>query len=86
MYITEDGPGIVGNDVWVAIPASGLAEAAEQTVRFATLADCQAEPSGVYFDRSGTVLFVNVLHRGGNASPLPDLGMAIMEDKRLRRF
>jgi uncharacterized protein len=86
LYITEDGPGIVGNDVWVAIPATGHAEAAEQTVRFATLPDCQAEPSGVYFDKSGTVLFVNVLHRGGNASPLPDLGMAIMEEKRLRRF
>ena len=84
LYITEDGPGLVGNDIWVAIPSRGDAETAELTVRFATLTDCQAEPSGVYFDRSGTRLFVNVLHRGGNATPLPDLGMVIMEEKRLR--
>lgn len=86
LYITEDGAGIVGNDVWVAIPANGSADTAERTVRFASLTDCQAEPSGVYFDKSGTVLFINVLHRGGNVSPLPDLGMAIMEEKRLGPF
>ena len=27
-----------------------------------------AEPSGIYFDQSGSVLFVNVLHRGGPGS------------------
>lgn len=84
LYITEDGPGFVGNDIWVAIPSPGDPETAEQTVRFASLTDCQAEPSGIYFDRSGTRLFVNVLHRGGNAAPLPDLGMVIMEERRLR--
>jgi uncharacterized protein len=49
-------------------------------VRFASLTDCEAEPSGIYFDKSGTTLFVNVLHRGGPAL-LPDLGMAITGEK-----
>jgi uncharacterized protein len=34
-------------------------------VRFASLADCSAEPTGIYFDRSGKSLFVNVQHAGG---------------------
>jgi uncharacterized protein len=85
LYITEDGPDAVGDDVWVAIPGRGHAETAESAIRFASLTDCQAEPSGVYFDKSGTKLFINVLHRGGNApgSALPDLGMVIMESRRL---
>jgi uncharacterized protein len=85
LYITEDGPDAVGDDVWVAIPGRGNAETAATTVRFASLTDCLAEPSGVYFDKSGTKLFINVLHRGGNSpgAALPDLGMVIMESRRL---
>ena len=88
LYITEDAPDPVlkGNDVWVAVPDRADHLAAEQTVRFATLTDCGAEPSGVYFDKSGTKLFINILHRGGNNSAgvslLPDLGMVITEAKR----
>ena len=41
----------------------------EKTVRFASLTDCTAEPSGIYFDLSGTTLFLNVLHRAGAGSP-----------------
>ena len=44
-------------------------------MRFASLTDCAAEPSGIYFDLTGTRLFVNVLHRGG-ADPR-DLGLII---------
>jgi uncharacterized protein len=85
LYITEDGPDDVGDDVWVAIPGRGNAGTAATTVRFASLTDCLAEPSGVYFDKSGTKLFINVLHRGGNSpgAALPDLGMIIMESRRL---
>jgi hypothetical protein len=88
LYITEDTPDPVlkGNDVWVAIPSRGDHLAADDTVRFASLTDCGAEPSGVYFDKSGTRLFINILHRGGNdaagVSLLPDLGMMIFDTKR----
>jgi len=77
-----------GRSIWVAVPPQGHHEegaAAELAVRFASLTDCGAEPSGVYFDKSGTHLFVNILHRGGNdaagVSLLPDLGMLISEEK-----
>ena len=61
----------------VAIADHGNAGSALETVRFASLTDCGAEPSGIYFDQSGRTLFVNVLHRGG---PDPrDLGVAITE-------
>jgi hypothetical protein len=85
LFITEDGPDAVGDDVWVAVAGPGHAETAETTVRFASLTDCLAEPSGVYFDKSGTKLFINVLHRGGNTPglALPDLGMAIMDSRRV---
>jgi secreted PhoX family phosphatase len=75
LFITEDTVTPPGMDIWVAIPSRGQNETAAQTVRFASLTDCAAEPSGVYFDQSGSILFVNVLHRGG---PDPrDLGVMI---------
>jgi hypothetical protein len=75
LFITEDTATPPGMDIWAAIPGEGDHTAAARTVRFASLTDCAAEPSGIYFNRSGTVLFVNVLHRGG---PDPrDLGMMI---------
>jgi secreted PhoX family phosphatase len=34
--------------------------------RFASLTDCEAEPTGIYFDLTSSRLFVNVQHRGGD--------------------
>ena len=53
---------------------SGLGVRAEKLVgcsrdakaRFATLTDCDAEPTGIYFDIRGWGLFVNAQHRGGD--------------------
>jgi uncharacterized protein len=77
LYITEDTTTPPGMDIWVAIPGNGHHLTASQTVRFASLTDCAAEPSGIYFNKSGTALFVNVLHRGG--SDPRDLGIMITE-------
>jgi uncharacterized protein len=79
LYITEDTTTPPGMDLWVAVPDPGHPDSAAQTVRFASLTDCGAEPSGIYFDRTGTTLYVNVLHRSG---PDPrDLGMAITKER-----
>jgi uncharacterized protein len=75
LFITEDTITPPGMDIWVAVPNRGEPETAAETIRFASLTDCLAEPSGIYFDKSGKILFANVLHRGG---PDPrDLGVAI---------
>jgi len=80
LFITEDTITPPGMDIWAAIPDHRHHESAAATVRFASLTDCGAEPSGIYFDTSGTTLFVNVLHRAG---PDPrDLGVAITEERR----
>jgi secreted PhoX family phosphatase len=34
--------------------------------RFGSLTDCDAEPTGIYWERGGDRLFVNVQHRGGD--------------------
>lgn len=67
LYIAEDPPGNpVGADIWVATGGEGgQHQAAGSTVRFASLPDCLAEPSGIYFDKRGWGLFVHVQHRGG---------------------
>jgi secreted PhoX family phosphatase len=71
LFITED-PATApttgrGDDIWVATPARGGTHSpAEMVVRFASLTDCNAEPTGIYFDLSGTTLFVNAQHRGGD--------------------
>ena len=39
---------------------------AAQVVRFASLTDCVAEPTGLYFDQSNGTLFVDIQHRGGD--------------------
>jgi secreted PhoX family phosphatase len=71
LYIAED-PATApstgrGDDIWVAVASSGgQHQAASSVVRFATLTDCSAEPTGIYFDLSGTTLFVNAQHRGGD--------------------
>jgi uncharacterized protein len=72
LYITEDPGGSYktgktkGDDIWVATPAQGNKGMADSTVRFATLTDSEAEPTGIYFDKSGKTLYVNIQHRGGD--------------------
>jgi hypothetical protein len=56
-----------GDDIWVAAPNRGGQHVASPSVtRFATLTDCDAEPTGIYFDLGSSRLFVNVQHRGGD--------------------
>jgi hypothetical protein len=76
LYIAEDaGPG----DIWVARRAGGPEEVASEVVRFASLTDCSAEPTGIYFERGGRVLYVNVQHAGGALAN--DLTIAIAKDR-----
>ena len=72
LYIAED-PATApatgrGDDIWVAVPLQGgdTHAAASTVVRFASLTDCSAEPTGIYFDLSGKTLFVHAQHRGGD--------------------
>lgn len=76
LFIAEDSTTPPGNDLWVAVPGAGNQLQADTTVRFASLTDCEAEVSGIYFDRRGQ-LFVNVLHVLGTVQP--DLTMLIRE-------
>jgi len=71
LYIAEDPGGgsptkRKGDDIWMAAPGRGLHAPASSVVRFATLTDCDAEPTGIYFDVRGWGLFVNAQHRGGD--------------------
>jgi hypothetical protein len=71
LFITEDPGGNTasgkrGDDIWVATPPTGRGTAAASVVRFATLTDCEAEPTGLYFDLLGQRLFVDIQHRGGD--------------------
>jgi secreted PhoX family phosphatase len=72
LYITEDPGGssasgkVKGDDIWVAEPGHGQHTPASDVVRFATLTDADAEPTGIYFDKNGSTLFVNIQHRGGD--------------------
>jgi hypothetical protein len=71
LYIAEDPGGSSasktrGDDIWVATPAGGYNQPAESVVRFATLTDCDAEPTGLYFALHGNTLYVNAQHRGGD--------------------
>jgi len=70
LFITEDGDPPPGNDIWVARAGEGGA-----IERFASLADCAAEPTGMYFDNGAHVLYVHVQHAGGPLSN--DLTVAI---------
>jgi uncharacterized protein len=82
LYIAEDPPTNPvgqGADIWVAEPPTAGDQhlPAENVVRFASLTDCTAEPTGIYFkttgrnnggtvDNSSGTLFVNIQHRGGD--------------------
>ena len=62
LYIQEDnGPG----DIWIARVGRGNERVATDVARFASLADCAAEPRGMYFDRSGRTAWVHIQHAGG---------------------
>jgi secreted PhoX family phosphatase len=71
LYIAEDPGGNFssgkrkGDDIWVAraAPAGGPASSLS---RFASLTDCEAEPTGIYFDILSNRLFVQAQHRGGD--------------------
>ena len=72
LYITED-PATApttgrGDDIWVAVASNAGQQhgPASAVIRFASLTDCNAEPTGIYFDLSGTTLFVHAQHRGGD--------------------
>jgi secreted PhoX family phosphatase len=77
LFITEDTATPPGMDIWAAQRGDGVSLTAEDTVRFASLTDCTAEPSGIYFDKTGTVLFVHALHRAGQ-----DLGVMITRQQQ----
>ncbi|HEY3134155.1 MAG TPA: alkaline phosphatase PhoX [Gemmatimonadaceae bacterium] len=71
LYIAEDPGGNFatkknGDDIWVARPSNGPHSAASSVERFASLTDCDAEPTGLYWEKGGDRLFVNVQHRGGD--------------------
>ena len=70
LFITEDGDPPPPNDIWVARAGEGGA-----IERFASLTDCAAEPTGLYFDNGSHVLYVHVQHAGGPLSN--DLTIAI---------
>ena len=62
VYILEDnGPG----DIFVARVRRGNERVAGEVVRFASLSDCEGEPTGLYFDRDGKTAWVHVQHAGG---------------------
>jgi uncharacterized protein len=85
LFITEDTVTPPGMDIWMATPAPRHMWMASSTVRFASLTDCGGEPSGVYFDLTGTVLFAHVLHRGEPAAPdKRDLAVMITQERRRR--
>ena len=88
LYISEDSGGKApqrtrGQDVWVASPPTGDPQSPAESVRlFASMKDCNAEPSGIYFDPGGRTLYVHVMHRGGSAPGdlfLPDMSIAVKE-------
>ena len=71
LYIAED-PATApttnrGDDIWVATPSTGgQHQPAASVVRFASLTDCNAEPTGIYFDIRSNALLVHAQHRGGD--------------------
>lgn len=76
LFIAEDNdPG----DIWVATPDKGNGDGyADSVVLFASLSDCAAEPTGIYFaPGESKALYVNVQHAGGSGD---DRAMVITKD------
>ena len=71
LFIAEDPGGSFatkrnGDDIWLARPGNGPHSSAVSVERFGSLTDCDAEPTGLYWEKGGDRLFVNVQHRGGD--------------------
>lgn len=72
LFIAEDPGGSFssgkrrGDDIWVATPGKGKHTPAASVLRFASLTDCDAEPTGILFELHRNVLFVHAQHRGGD--------------------
>jgi len=71
LFITEDPGGgapskTKGDDIWVTQPDPANPRQGLPVQRFASITDCQAEPTGIYFSKSGRTLFVDIQHRGGD--------------------
>jgi uncharacterized protein len=74
--ILEDGPTSIvapigteprGNDLWMCLPDGADDDTlTDGCVRFASVRDTSAEPSGFMFIGSGTAAFVGVQHRAVN--------------------
>lgn len=84
LYITEDPGGTSatkhkGDDVWVARPGTGRHAPAVSVERVASLTDCDAEPTGIYWELNGSRLFIDVQHRGGDGL---DKAVVISQGKR----
>jgi hypothetical protein len=62
VYIIEDnGPG----DIWAVRHTGRPERVASEVVRFASVKDCSAEPTGLYFARNGKTAWVHIQHAGG---------------------
>jgi secreted PhoX family phosphatase len=81
LVVLEDGPVSVvtslnppkselrGNDLWICLPDGADDDApSDGCVRFASIRDTSAEPSGFIFLGSGEEAFVNIQHRAYNDS------------------
>ncbi len=71
LLITEDPGGTApaktkGDDVWFAGFDQSSQGKSLPIERFLSITDCNAEPTGVYFSKSGRSLFVNIQHRAGD--------------------
>ncbi|MEZ4589292.1 MAG: DUF839 domain-containing protein [Gemmatimonadales bacterium] len=73
LYITEDDS---PSDIWIA---RGSGPRARSVKVFARLLDCEAESTGIYFDRAGQRLWVNSQHAGLNGGK--DLTVEITPDR-----
>ena len=68
LFITEDPGGGApaktrGDDIWVTQPNPANPGQGQAVQRFASITDCQAEPTGIYFSKSGRTLVVDIQHR-----------------------
>jgi len=71
LFITEDPGGSApsktkGDDVWFARFDHASPGRAASVERFLSITDCNAEPTGIYFSKSGRSLFVDIQHRSGD--------------------
>ncbi len=54
----------MGDDIFIAEPRGGTRRPADEVERFASIKDCIAEPTGVYFGLEGTEEFTEGTPRG----------------------